>query len=184
MKTSEEANVRKKAYMKKYNSENKSKIADMKKAWRARNLSRLKSEAAARYVANREVVLAKCKIHRKNNLERIRQYDRERYVKNLKSKLVSGARSRSLAKGMDFDVSAVDLHWPEKCPALGIPLDYDSVGRKGRPDGSPSLDRIDSSKGYTLGNTHVISWKANRIKQDSTPEELRKLADYMEIFHS
>jgi hypothetical protein len=47
-------------------------------------------------------------------------------------------------------------------------------------DYGPSLDRIDSSKGYELHNIQVISWRANRIKNDATPEELRMLADYME----
>jgi hypothetical protein len=71
---------------------------------------------------------------------------------------------------------------PDYCPMLGIPLNYDGTGIEGdwsRKDNSPSLDRIDSSKGYTKGNIHVISWRANRIKNDSTPEELMQIAKYM-----
>jgi hypothetical protein len=43
-----------------------------------------------------------------------------------------------------------------------------------------SLDRIDSSKGYIKGNVWVISLRANRIKNDSTPQELRLIADKVE----
>ena len=70
---------------------------------------------------------------------------------------------------------------PENCPMLGIKLNYDGVESQGwsRTDSSPSVDRIDSNKGYTLDNIHVISWRANRIKNDSTPEELEKIAAYM-----
>jgi hypothetical protein len=70
---------------------------------------------------------------------------------------------------------------PDDCPALGIPLNYEGVETTGwaRRDDSPSLDRFDSSKGYEVGNIHIISWRANRIKNDSTPEELRRLAEYI-----
>jgi hypothetical protein len=74
---------------------------------------------------------------------------------------------------------------PEYCPVFGIKLNYDGVEKQGwtRTDNSPSIDRIDSSKGYTADNIQIISWRANRIKNDSTPEELRKLADFMETLN-
>jgi hypothetical protein len=73
------------------------------------------------------------------------------------------------------------LDLPTHCPILGIKLNYDGSGEEcHRGDDSPSIDRIDSSVGYLSSNVQVISWRANRIKNDSTPEELRLLADYME----
>lgn len=76
-------------------------------------------------------------------------------------------------------LSSLDL--PYSCPMLGIPLNYNGTGREGwsRKDNSPSLDRINSDIGYIKGNIHIISWKANRIKNDSTPEELMNIAIYM-----
>lgn len=73
-----------------------------------------------------------------------------------------------------------DLEVPDICPILGMELNYLGVGEKGwtRGDDSPSIDRIDSSKGYEVGNIHVISWRANRIKNDSTLEELQALVNY------
>jgi predicted DNA-binding protein YlxM (UPF0122 family) len=69
---------------------------------------------------------------------------------------------------------------PDFCPILGLELNYSGYGSgKERSDSSPSVDRIDSNKGYTIDNIHIISWRANRIKNDSTPEELKKIADYM-----
>ncbi len=70
---------------------------------------------------------------------------------------------------------------PDTCPMLGIELNYDGTGKSGwtRADNSPSIDRIDSDKGYEAGNIHIISWRANRIKNDSTPEELEAIAKYM-----
>jgi hypothetical protein len=38
--------------------------------------------------------------------------------------------------------------------------------RKGRPRSLvPSLDRINSKKGYTFENTHMLTWEENRFKQ-------------------
>lgn len=74
------------------------------------------------------------------------------------------------------------LNLPDVCPILGIPLNYDGHGEgpgQSRKDNSPSIDQILPGKGYVLGNMQVISWRANRIKNDATPEELRSIADYM-----
>lgn len=74
-------------------------------------------------------------------------------------------------------IQSLDI--PDVCPILNIPLNYDGVEfATGRNDNSPSIDRIDSSIGYTADNIHIISWRANRIKNDSTPEELIKIANY------
>lgn len=68
---------------------------------------------------------------------------------------------------------------PGKCPILGIPLNYDPIFIKGQDrNNSPSLDRIDNSKGYSIGNVRVISMKANRIKSDATAGELFKIGLY------
>jgi hypothetical protein len=40
-----------------------------------------------------------------------------------------------------------------------------------------SIDRIDPSKGYTPDNVWLISQRANRIKNDATPEELKLIAE-------
>ena len=44
---------------------------------------------------------------------------------------------------------------------------------------SPSLDRIIPSKGYKKGNVVWISTRANAIKQDATPEEVMKVAKWL-----
>lgn len=66
---------------------------------------------------------------------------------------------------------------PAVCPVLGIPLVYGNEGV--RKDNSASIDRLDSSKGYVPGNVHVVCWRANRIKNDSTIEELELIVSYL-----
>jgi predicted DNA-binding protein YlxM (UPF0122 family) len=77
----------------------------------------------------------------------------------------------------EFSINFGDLVFPTHCPILGIELDYFS--QNGRQENSPSFDRIDPSKGYIKGNVAVISWRANRIKNDGTAEEHQKIASFM-----
>lgn len=76
---------------------------------------------------------------------------------------------------LDFNIDMLDIVIPDMCPLLGIPLLRASVGRK--VHGSPSLDRIDPSKGYIKGNVWVISTRANTLKNNATLEELATLVD-------
>jgi hypothetical protein len=43
-----------------------------------------------------------------------------------------------------------------------------------------SIDRTDSAKGYVPGNVAIMSAKANRLKSDSTAEDMRKVLEYLE----
>lgn len=83
------------------------------------------------------------------------------------------SKRRARKKGFEHTISYTDIQVPIYCPLLGIPL-FRSEG-KGACDNSPSLDRIDSSKGYTPDNIWVISNKANSIKSNATLEELEQI---------
>lgn len=81
----------------------------------------------------------------------------------------------------DWKLAFNDLEWPLICPVLGTELDYFcSV----RTENSVSFDRIDNDKGYIKGNVVIMSWRANRIKNDGTAEEHKKIADFLTIFTS
>lgn len=77
----------------------------------------------------------------------------------------------------EFTVDFGDISFPTHCPILGIELDY--FAENGRTEASPSFDRIDPSKGYVKNNVAIISWRANRIKNDGTAEEHQKIADFI-----
>lgn len=85
-----------------------------------------------------------------------------------------GAKSRAEQNGLEFDLEISDIVIPKTCPCLGIEI---VPGEKDGISNSPSIDRIDSTKGYTKDNIWVISYKANRIKNNATPEELLAVAN-------
>lgn len=85
------------------------------------------------------------------------------------------ARKRAKDQGLKFDIEPSDIVIPYECPLLGIRFidaPHDSWH-------SPSLDRIKPELGYTKGNIAVVSTKANAIKSNATPNEMRRLADSM-----
>jgi hypothetical protein len=81
-------------------------------------------------------------------------------------------------RGIPFDLTTSDLDYigfPLTCPIMGIPLQW----HRGRAENdSFSFDRIDSSLGYTRDNIQIISWIANRAKNDLTDEELKKFGNF------
>lgn len=89
--------------------------------------------------------------------------------------MISGAKARAKRANMPFDITAEDIHIPEVCPVLLIPLFF-TVGVQ--TDNTPALDRIDNSLGYIKGNIAVISHKANRLKGNLTPDEISRMLDY------
>jgi hypothetical protein len=59
---------------------------------------------------------------------------------------------------------------------FGIPITK-GIGRLS--DNSPSLNRIDNDKGYVKGNVEILSNRANRLINDGTLEEFRKIVAYI-----
>lgn len=79
----------------------------------------------------------------------------------------AGARTKLTVK--DYETLKVT-----HCPLLGIELSYKKFTGN-TPNEYATLDRIDSSKGYELGNIQIISFRANTLKGDATIEELELL---------
>jgi hypothetical protein len=80
--------------------------------------------------------------------------------------------------GWEWTIEFGDLEFPSHCPVLGLELDYFTEG-KGRLENSVSFDRVDPTKGYIKGNVIVMSWRANRIKNDGTAQEHQQIANFM-----
>ena len=89
--------------------------------------------------------------------------------------MVQDACQRARKKGLEFNLTEHDIVIPSHCPALGIPI-FCEGGRA--TANSPSLDRIDPSKGYTRDNIVVVSHRANTLKRDATVLELFLIATF------
>lgn len=87
------------------------------------------------------------------------------------------ARRNAKRRGEECELTIDDIVIPEYCPVLGIKLEPGGQGSE--QNNSPSIDRIDSTKGYTKDNTWVISARANRLKNDATLDEIEMIYEAM-----
>lgn len=117
-------------------------------------------------------VCHKTKSDSQRNPEKRKVYSRKHYLKRKQDNpaLFMWKQAKHRAKhdynDMEFTLLVEDIKVPEVCPYLKqsfIPLDRD-LGY--------SLDRIDSSKGYTKDNIRVISRLANVMKNNATEKQL------------
>jgi len=89
--------------------------------------------------------------------------------------LYKNIKSRCKRIGKEFSIELEDITIPEKCPVFGFDLKRED---KQTWMCAPSVDRIDSSKGYIKGNVTVVSRRANILKRDATIGELEQLFNY------
>jgi len=139
-------------------------------AWAHNNKQRVK-ESQQRYAEkpeNRE---------KKNQCGRIRNKITWLRLKP-EYKMWMNARRSAKDHNVDCTIQPEDIKIPSHCPLLNIPL----IPAKGRcTENSPSIDRIDSTKGYTPDNVWVISFKANTAKSNLTLSEIKMLAKNLEL---
>jgi hypothetical protein len=128
--------------------------------------SRCPSCAADHY---REYMAAYMRDHR----EQVKTY------KTVYSSIVARAARRARELGLEFalTVALVKRIYPADgcCLVCRVELVWNRGGKGGRVN-SPSLDRIDSTRGYVPGNVHVVCLGCNSRKHDKT---LAELADGM-----
>ena len=87
------------------------------------------------------------------------------------------SRCRARYNSLPFTIKQEDILIPEKCPITDLTLEVSTSG-KGNHN-SPSLVMVDPRLGYTPGNIKVVSWKAMCWKRNATPDELRRIYEYM-----
>jgi len=109
------------------------------------------------------------------------EYSRSYREKNPERIIQQHAKNRAKRKNLVFNIDVSDIQIPIICPILGIPIikNISESRAKGPSSNSPSLDRIDNSKGYIKGNVTIISHKANTMKHNATPEELIRFAKWV-----
>lgn len=156
-----EIKKRKNEYMKEYNSrpEVRKRKTEYMKEYRSRpeNKERLRQQALG-YSRKRDVTIA-------GKLRRVKE------------------RSKKINVEFNLTKEYLESIYPTDgmCPLLNIALNWHSPSKH---DSTPSLDRIDNNKGYIKGNVQWVSWRANLLKNDATPEELLMLAqNYKKIYN-
>lgn len=142
-----------KEYFRNYYQKNRSRYIAKAAAWKTAN-----PEARARHVAASNIV----------------QRNRKELIHVRAGHLWRAAKKR----GWEISITVEDveklLRGTPSCPYTGRPIDFSLPTVKGkRNPWGPSLDRIDSTKGYVPGNVEVTSVWWNVAKNDWTPDVMQ-----------
>lgn len=112
----------------------------------------------------------------KDNKDKLSTYGKKWRESNKDKCVFRGIRTRARRLGVPFDLELEDITNYDTCPIFGFKLERGGHQEK---NNSPSVDKIIPSKGYVKGNIQIISNKANAMKSDATPEELRMFAKWV-----
>jgi len=115
------------------------------------------------------------KQHSRMNHLKTLDMDHERFFKSRIENIRK--RGRKINKECVIDWLYLKEIFPQdkKCPILEIPF---KTGDQGGRFNSPSIDRIDNSKGYEKGNVIWVSSLANSIKTSATPEQIVAVGEF------
>jgi len=156
--------------MKEYRRQNPEIIRQARKRYGEKYYQKNKAKARQYYEQNKEHLLQEAKSKRTG---------KEGYIKTM----LQSAKSRAKKKGLEFDLDLDKLFSiaPDHCPVDGLPFDWERrlEDDKTLPLTIPSLDRIDSSRGYTKDNVMIIGDKWNRWKSNMNLDNLELLIQYV-----
>ena len=124
------------------------------------------------------------RVYTKEQKKRNQTKQNEYRVNNPEWYMHNKARRRARDRNIDFNIEVSDVLMPKTCPVFKkYELKKEISDISGPKPWSPSLDRIDNTKGYVKGNVQVISSKANTMKGNATPEELLQFAYWVILTH-
>jgi hypothetical protein len=125
-------------------------------------------ERDAEYARNR-----RARVEGLSNRERVSM--NEARQKDVVKFIVRGAKHRSIKNGHEFDLTLewARERWTGHCELSGLPFDW---SRPKLHEFSPSIDRVDASKGYTQDNCRFILQAINAFKGSWSDETMFMIA--------
>ena len=126
------------------------------------------------------------RIKYKENIDKMRAKNRAKERRRRERRPIHvwflSIKNRARTKGLEFNLTEEeDFKVPNYCPVLKVPLFFSPRhhGRNMFPHpNTPSMDRIDNTKGYIKGNVVITCFRANQVKGDATLAELEALAAF------
>lgn len=140
------------------------------KQWRENNKEKLKEYRKTTYLNNKEDNNKRSKEYYHLHKDKYQEVNKQYHIDHPEKRILSSCKSTAKIRGLEFDLDISDIVIPQYCPILKVELT--NLRGKGRTAYNPSIDRLDSSRGYVKGNVWIISDIANRMKTDATKEQL------------
>lgn len=124
---------------------------------------------------HRERGLLKKKEYQKENRQAFLDYGEKYYASKVgRAKiLLKSAKLRGAKLGIDIDESFIlNLMENDSCSVTNIKFDYNRSKTTTKNPYAPSLDRIDSKRGYLKDNVRLVIWQYNLMKGEISDDEL------------
>ena len=108
-----------------------------------------------------------------------KHFDTIQYI----TKKISNIKTRSRIKKLEFNLDIFYLLkiMTIRCPLTNKEFHFKTVNKNQKlilEDFMPTINRIDSNKGYIKGNVEWLSWKANRAMLDTDLDFIEKIINY------
>lgn len=118
-----------------------------------------------------------------NNRENRRQLA-QTDIKILISEMTSSAKSKAKRRGIEFELTKCDIEQlfinsKGRCALSGLPLDTTYHSKL-----KASVDRIDSTKGYSVDNIQLVATCVNVAKNSLTQEQFIAMCKAVVAFNS
>lgn len=165
-----------------YTEEQKQRRRELQK--RYRNTDEYRTKARLYYQTRKDLPHVK-EIKKQNNIQYTKSNN---YLEKQKLKfkcpierarfLYKTVKQRADKRQIDFDLT---VEWFEKrlnfgkCEVSKIPFTLDNFGQKWNKFYSPSVDRIDNNKGYTIDNCRLVLFGFNAGKFTATDQDFANL---------
>ena len=116
---------------------------------------------------------------------RFGKWKRSRNAQTPWIQLIRSAKDRARLKRIAFDLTDEwgEARWTGRCEVTGIEFDLSAPTRNGPRLFGPSVDRIDSSKSYTMDNCRIVLLAVNAFKNDGTDEDMYLIANALIANH-
>jgi hypothetical protein len=160
------------AYLKEFRKKNRKKIRKQVSEWKKENRERVRHTNRERYATEEGKALHMARLERTYRSWLAKKLST---IKSIAAKPGPHDPKTGLRRDFDIDLDYImDILETQdsKCAILGIVMDHKNDSPR-----SASIDRIDSSKGHIKGNIQLVCQCINRMKNKNSNEEVRAILD-------
>ncbi len=174
-------------YYKQCRANNPEKYKAKDKKYRYKNIDKIREKDKKAHQKYRDMYPEEYKnkriAYQEKNYDKMKAHDIDRAINRPEYFLFSSARIRARKSNLEFSITEQDIKNImniSECPLRKTSFKRGSNHKA--CDDSMSLDRIDSTKGYTKDNIQIISYRANVSKNNVDLKTFKKIIEGYENF--